>query len=132
MKLTLQGTLQLELGKYGCGNTGATMGPVYEFGLEANTAAPTADAGVFEQTVLSPGAFEDLPWPANLRANMTYLRSVDGAAFEVRFTLADDSTETLKFKGTCGPIEHNPDNPVKGMALKGDGKVRWLATGKLA
>lgn len=131
MFLDLSGTLQLGPGKQCSGDDGPLTGPVHPLALLDKNKAPKAQAGLFEQTVDSVGAFEDLPYPANLRATVTYLAPMDGAEFIVEFTLADDTTATLSLGG-MSLIEHNADNPVKGIAVKGSGKLRWLATGTIA
>lgn len=131
MFLDLTGTLQLGPGKQCDGNDGPLTGPVHPLALLDKNKAPKAQAGLFEQTVDSENAFDPLPYPSNLRATVTYIAPIDGAAFIVKFTLADNTTTELSLGGMA-LIEHNADNPVKGISVQGSGKLRWLATGTLA
>jgi len=131
MYVDLQGTLQLGPGKHCDAEDGPLTGPVYPLALLDKNKGPTAQAGLFEQTIDSDAVFEDLPFPANLRATVTYFAPLKSALFVLRFTLADDTTVDIDTVG-MSLIEHDPDNAVKGIAVKGSGKVRWLATGTIA
>lgn len=131
MFLELTGTLHLGPGKQCSGEDGPLTGPLYPLTLTAKNGAPKAQAGLFEQTIDSELAFEVLPFPANLRATITYLAPVDEDTFDVRYTFADDATVVVTQKG-MSLIEHDPENPVKGIAVQGAGVLRWLAAGVLA
>lgn len=110
---------------------GPLSGPQFPLALLAKNTAPKAHAGLFEQTIDSADAFEVLPFPANLRATVTYFAPLNGATFIVKYTFADDTDIEVTQVG-MSLIEHDPDNAVKGLAVKGSGKMRWLATGGLA
>lgn len=131
MLLELTGTLQLGPGKQCSGEDGVLTGPVHPLVLLGTNAAPKAQAGLFEQTVDSLLAFEDLPYPANLLATVTYIAALKGVKFEVKYTFADATTATVVQIG-MSLIEHDVDNAVTGIAVKGSGKLRWLAAGDLA
>lgn len=131
MYVDLQGTLQLGPGKHCDADDGPLTGPVYPIALLDKNKGPTAQAGLFEQTIDSEGSFEALPFPGNLLATVTYFAPLKPSLFVLRFTFADDTTVDVVTQG-MSLLEHDPDNAVTGIAAKGSGKVRWLATGTLA
>lgn len=131
MFLELQGSLSLGPGKHCDADQSPLTGGSYPFSLVSGNLSVSAVAGLFEQTVDSEGAFQALPFPPNMLATVTYIAPLKGATFEVRYTFADDSTVILPQTG-MSLIEHDPDNAVTGIELKGSGKLRWLAAGELA
>lgn len=131
MNLEIEGSLSLGPGKHCSNSEGVPSGPIHKLALQDKNKAPKAEAGFFEQTVESPGAFEVLPFPGNLLATVTYIQTLDSAEFIIRYTYADATTDEVAQLG-MSLIEHNPDNAVTGLAAKGSGKLRWLATGPLA
>ncbi len=131
MVLSLEAELSLGPGKHCSGEPGPLTGPVYPLVLLDKNKAPKAEAGFFEQTVDSSGAFEVLPFPANLRATVTYVGALEGAKFTVKYTFNDNTTVEVVQVG-LSLLEHDPDNAVKGISVKGSGKIRWLAAGFIA
>lgn len=118
------------MGKGACEESGITTGPAWELALRAKNAEVKQALGSIAVLIDSPGAFVILPSSPGTRATLTML-STGNAVFSVRLTFEDLSTVTIV---VCGLWlqEHDFDNRVTQVEVKGSGQVAYLIAGGLA
>ena len=117
-----------------CGvGSGGTTGPNFVLSLATANRSATQLTSATSQTVDSPGAFEVLPIPVNQRSTLIFLRGQDLAPLRVRLTFETSAAVELPVggNGNFGPLEFPPDDRVVTVAIRGQGRIEWLASGAI-
>lgn len=130
LAVKLDGTLAVFKSKGACEEDGETTGPTFALALRSKNIAAKAALGAIDMTIESPDSYVELPIAPGTLATLTML-STGNAVFAVRLTYEDDTQDEI---AVCGLWlhEHDHDNRVTAVEVKGSGKIAYLITGGIA
>jgi hypothetical protein len=132
VSIQLQGALSTKPAA-SCGvGSGGTTGPNFVLSLATANRSATQLTSATSQTIDSPAAFEVLPIPTNQRSTLIYLRGQDLAPLRVRLTFEVSATIEVPLGGNGNLMQEFPtDDRVVTVAVQGQGRIEWLASGAI-
>jgi hypothetical protein len=130
VSISLQGALTTRPASCNGASSGSTSGPVFTLGLPSALRSATSQVGGTIQTIDSAASFEALPIPANQRTTLAYLRGLDIAPLIMRLTFETSDPVEIPL-GSNAPFLSGfaADDRVTEIAIKGQGRIEWLAAG---
>jgi hypothetical protein len=130
VSISLQGALTTRPASCNGASSGSTSGPVFTLGLPSALRSATSQVGATIQTIDSAASFEALLIPTNQRTTLAYLRGLDIAPLIMRLTFETSDPVEIPL-GSNAPFLSGfaADDRVTEIAIKGQGRIEWLAAG---
>lgn len=130
VSITLKGSLTTRPAACNGAGSGSTSGPVFSISLDAANRSASSQVGATVQSIDNPSAFEALPIPASQRSTLVYLRGLDLAPLILRLTFEVSSAVEIPLAGNSPFLScFAADDRVTEVAVKGQGRIEWLAAG---
>ncbi len=129
LQAVLSGSLTLKPSPASPPKAAASTGCNFGLSLRTENEAPKAEISMSSHTIAGAG-FVVVPFPANLRARVLYLRLINGIAIDVQLTRVVTAVETIsQLKGLL-VLEFLPDDELTAFSVQGDtAEFEWAAFG---
>lgn len=130
LEAALSATLVLKPGKAAAPYSVAP-GYAFSFCLRDAHATPQGEIAQVLQEIDSPNAFVALPFPANLRARVLYLRVMGRDEVDLRITQATAGQRTIDAVAGSFFVEVGESEEITAVAIQGSATIEWVAFGTI-